>query len=375
MAEASDIKRYRENWADEISSAYLYRTLADIEGQSPLAQVYQRLAETEESHATFWEDKLKQAGQAIPARVPGWRSRSLGWLARRFGPSFVLPTMANLEQMGGHTYDQQPEAKGTALPREEQSHKRLLETIAGGKNVGMEGGLLARVEGRHRAVGGNALRAAVLGANDGLLSNLSLVMGVAGANLPSHDILITGLAGLLAGAISMALGEWISVQSSRELYERQIRIEADELAQVPDEEEEELALIYQSKGLPEDQARSLAARLMADKGSALDTLSREELGVDPEELGGSAMEAALTSFFLFALGAVLPVAPFALFEGMTAIVVSLVASTIGLFLIGAAITLMTGRSVIFSGTRQVVFGLVAAAVTFGIGRLFNVSVS
>jgi VIT1/CCC1 family predicted Fe2+/Mn2+ transporter len=283
--------------------------------------------------------------------------------------------MANLEQMGGHIYDQQPEAKGTALPREERSHKRLLQTIAGGKNVGMEGSLLARFEGRHRAVGGNALRAAVLGANDGLLSNLSLVMGVAGANLASQNILVTGLAGLLAGSISMALGEWISVQSSRELYQRQIKIEADELAQVPDEEEEELALIYQSKGLPENQAKALASRLMADTSSALDTLSREELGVDPDELGGSAIEAALTSFFLFALGAICPVAPFAFFQGTTAIIVSLIASAVGLFLIGAVITLMTGRGILYSGLRQILFGLIAAAVTFGIGRLLNVSVS
>ena len=375
MVDSNDVKRYHENWADEVSSAFLYRTLADIEGQTPLAQVYIRLAETEEKHVAFWEDKLKQAGQIIPPRLPGWRSRALARLARRFGPSFVLPTMANLEQMGSHTYDQQPEAKNTALPREEQSHKRLLETIAGGKNVGMEGSLLARFEGRHRAVGGNALRAAVLGANDGLLSNLSLVMGVAGANLASRNILVTGLAGLLAGAISMALGEWISVQSSRELYQRQIRIESDELTQVPDEEEEELALIYESKGLPVDQARSLAARLMADKGSALDTLTREELGVDPKELGGSAIEAGVTSFFLFALGAVWPVAPFALFEGNTAIIVSLVASAIGLFLIGAVITLMTGRGVLYSGLRQILFGVIAAGVTFGIGRLLGVSVS
>ena len=375
MVDSTDVKRYHENWADEVSSAFLYRTLADIEGQTPLAQVYIRLAETEEKHVAFWEDKLKQAGQIIPPRLPGWRSRALARLARRFGPSFVLPTMANLEQMGSHTYDQQPEAKNTALPREEQSHKRLLETIAGGKNGGMEGSLLARFEGRHRAVGGNALRAAVLGANDGLLSNLSLVMGVAGANLASRNILVTGLAGLLAGAISMALGEWISVQSSRELYQRQIRIESDELTQVPDEEEEELALIYESKGLPVDQARSLAARLMADKGSALDTLTREELGVDPKELGGSAIEAGVTSFFLFALGAVWPVAPFALFEGNTAIIVSLVASAIGLFLIGAVITLMTGRGVLYSGLRQILFGVIAAGVTFGIGRLLGVSVS
>lgn len=375
MGERVDIQRYHENLQDEIDSAWLYRTLADLEGQTPLAEVYRRLAETEENHASFWENKLKEAGQVSAPSAPGWRPRAMSWLARRFGSGFILPTMANLEQIGGHNYDTQPEAQGTAMPGEERSHKRLLETIVGSKSSGMEGSLLARFEGRHRAMGGNALRAAVLGANDGLVSNLSLVMGVAGAEFAGQTVLITGLAGLLAGAISMALGEWLSVQSSRELYQRQIRIEASELAEVPDEEEEELALIYQSKGLPENQARALAAKLMADRSSALDTLSREELGINPEELGGSAWEAALTSFFLFALGAVWPVAPFIFLEGNTAIMVSLVASAIGLFLIGAGITLMTGRSLWFSGTRQVLFGLVAAAVTFGIGRLVGVSVA
>lgn len=371
----SNMTQYRDNLQDEINSAWLYRTLSEIEKQPQLAQVYRRLAETEESHAGFWETKLLEAGQSVGTRQPGWRPRTLGWLARRFGPGFILPTLSGLEQIGGHTYDQQPETRGTKLAGQERSHKRLLQFISDGRGTGMEGGLVARFEGRHRAVGGNALRAAVLGANDGLVSNLSLVMGVAGAELTGNTVLITGFAGLLAGAISMALGEWLSVQSSRELYQRQIKIEAAELGQVPDEEEEELALIYQAKGLPEDQSRQLAARLIGDHETALDTLAREELGINPEELGGSAWEAALTSFFLFAIGAIIPVLPFALLQGMTAVVVSLVASGIGLFLIGSAITLMTGRSVWFSGTRQVAFGLIAAAVTFGIGRLVGVSLA
>jgi VIT1/CCC1 family predicted Fe2+/Mn2+ transporter len=173
----------------------------------------------------------------------------------------------------------------------------------------------------------------------------------------------------------MALGEWISVQSSRELYERQIAIERDELEQIPDEEETELALIYQAKGLPEAQARDLAARLIADRPSALDTLAREELGVDPEELGGSAWEAALTSFMLFALGAIVPVAPFLFLNGLAAVAASVALSALGLFGIGAAITLLTGRSVLYSGARQVVIGLAAAGITFAIGRLIGVAVA
>jgi len=372
---AAEIARYRENLQDEIDSASLYRALADAEKQPQLAEVYKRLAAVEEKHARFWEDQLRAAGQPVTAPRPGWRSRTMAWLARRFGPQFVLPTLAGLEQKGGHTYDQQPEVRSTGMSSEERSHRRLLETIARSSPSGVSGGILARLEGRHRAIGGNALRAAVLGANDGLVSNLSLVMGVAGAELSERTILLTGLAGLMAGAISMALGEWLSVQSSRELYERQISIEKRELEQVPDEEREELALIYQSKGLSEEQAHKLAAELIADEATALDTLSREELGIDPEELGGSPWEAALASFILFAIGAIMPVAPFAFLTGSAAVIVSLVGSSAALFLIGSAITLMTGRGVLYSGTRQVVFGLLAAGVTFGIGRLVGVTLA
>jgi VIT1/CCC1 family predicted Fe2+/Mn2+ transporter len=238
---------------------------------------------------------------------------------------------------------------------------------------GFEGAQVARLEGRHRTAGGNALRAAVLGANDGLVSNLSLVMGVAGAAFSERTILITGLAGLLAGAISMALGEWLSVQSSRELYRQQLETEEEELLNAPEEEEEELALIYQSRGIDEEQARAFAASVMQNQDTALETLAREELGIDPNELGGSPWEAAITSFLLFAAGAVVPVLPFLFTSGQSAVLLSIAFSTVALFTVGAAITLFTGRPVLFSGTRQVVFGLIAAGLTFGIGRLVGVS--
>ncbi|RME81559.1 MAG: rubrerythrin family protein [Caldilineae bacterium] len=375
MATQEEVARYRANLQAEIDSAALYRALAEVEGQPALAKVYRRLATVEEQHAHFWAERLRDAGVAVPPPRPSWRSRILAWLARHFGPQFVLPTLIDMEQADTHGYVAQPEASSTRLPVEEQSHGRVLQAIVSATRSGLEGATIARLEGRHRAVGGNALRAAVLGANDGLVSNLSLVMGVAGADLSNQAILITGLAGLLAGAISMALGEWLSVQSSRELYQHQIEIEAEEIAAVPEEEAEELALIYQAKGLPEDQARTLAARLIADEASALDTLAREELGIDPEELGGSAWEAAGASFLLFAMGAIVPVAPFAFLSGLTAVVVSLGLSALALFLIGAAITLMTGRGVLFSGMRQALFGLAAAGVTYGIGWIMGVSLA
>ncbi|HZS51633.1 MAG TPA: VIT1/CCC1 transporter family protein [Bryobacterales bacterium] len=373
MSTKQEIARYRANLQDEIDSVSLYNTLARCERQPQLAEVYRRLAAVEERHAHFWEQKLREAGVVMKRRKPGWRSRLLGWLAGRFGPQFVLPTISAMEQADRHDYLLQPETKPSGMPAEEESHARLLRTIAGPR--GIEGGVLAQLEGRHRAIGGNALRASVLGVNDGLVSNLSLVMGVAGANLSNRAILITGLAGLLAGACSMALGEWLSVTSSRELYERQIGVEAEELNAVPDEEAEELALIYQSKGLSEGEARSVANRLVSDKATALDTLAREELGIDPETLGGSAWEAAVMSFVLFVTGAILPVAPFMFLSGYPAVLGSLVMSSLGLFGSGAAITLLTGRTILYSGVRQLIIGLGAAALTFGIGKILGVTVA
>ncbi len=213
------------------------------------------------------------------------------------------------------------------------------------------------------------------GANDGLCSNLSLVMGVAGATASGNAILVTGLAGLLAGASSMALGEWISVTSSRELAEREIAIERDEVEQAPEEEREELQLIYEAKGIPKDEAQQLSEALFRDQGAALDVLAREELGLDPDELGGSAWTAAITSFILFAFGALFPVLPFVLASGWTAVILAVTVSGLALFGIGAAITIFTGKSVWFSGTRQLVLGLAAAGLTFGLGHLLGVAIS
>jgi len=236
------------------------------------------------------------------------------------------------------------------------------------------GGTLPQIKGRDRGDSGNAIRAAVLGANDGLVSNLSLVMGVAGAALNAHSILITGLAGLLAGACSMAMGEWLSVNTARESNQRQIDHEAAELEQEPCEEEKELTLVYRSKGLPPDQARAVAHTLIANKGAALDTLAREELGIDPDSLGGSAWTAGATSFCLFTAGAIFPVAPFFFLAGTPAVIAAAVLSGTALFSIGAATSYFTGRSILFSGTRQLLIGFAAAGVTYGIGHIIGVTV-
>jgi VIT1/CCC1 family predicted Fe2+/Mn2+ transporter len=368
----ANTKQYLEFLIDERNSAALYRTLAEIEKNPQIAEVYRRLAATEEAHAATWAEKMKAANVAVPPVKIGWRTRTLMWAARRFGPSAVLPSMTAMEKQGNQGYLKAGAPAGMA--RQERSHGMLLNTISQ-TSRGMEGPALAQLEGRHRSAGGNALRAAVLGANDGLVSNFSLVMGVAGAEVANSTIVLTGIAGLLAGAISMALGEWISVQSSRELYKKQIETEKEEIAANPQEEMEELALIYQARGLEENAARQLADSMMSSEEKALEALSRDELGIDPEELGGSAWEAAITSFFLFAIGAIIPLVPYFFTSSTTAIIISSIFSAIGLFGIGTAITLFTGRSIWFSGTRQMLFGLAAAAVTFLIGRLIGVSVA
>lgn len=372
---SEDYKTWMTNYQDEIDSAYLYDEIAAMQKSEPLAEVYRKMAASEKKHASFWQEKMTAAGK--PGKpVPTIRAKILRQVARVFGVDSVLQILIGGEKNGCQAYYNPDDAMMMEMSGEEASHERLIKQMAAGpKPEGATGGQIMSLEGRHKSSGGNALRAAVLGANDGLVSNMSLVMGVAGAEMAGQGILITGLAGLLAGAASMALGEWLSVQSSRELYQHQIDIEKAEIANAPEEEAEELALIYQAKGLSEAQAKELAEKIMSDPNTTVDTLAREELGINPEELGGSAWEAAITSFVLFAIGAIIPVAPFIFWSGMTAVVLSLSFSAVGLFVIGALITLMTGKNVLQSGFRQVVFGLAAAGLTYGIGKLIGVSLA
>jgi VIT1/CCC1 family predicted Fe2+/Mn2+ transporter len=367
---ADDLRRFRANRQDEVDSAAQYRAMAAAEPDAGVARIYRDLAAVEDKHAGFWEAKLREHGVDPGPRRPSWRARVLVWTARRFGPRAILQTVAQREAASRNDYAAQPETVHTQMPAQERSHARVLQAMLK-RREGVAGSELARVEGRHRNIGGNALRAAVLGANDGLCSNLALVMGVAGASSSSHAILVAGLAGLVAGASSMALGEWISVTSSRELAEREIRVEREELAATPEEEREELQLIYEAKGLPQAEAQQLSMRLLGDRGAALDVLAREELGIDPAELGGSARVAAITSFVLFAFGAAFPVIPYLITTGTTAVVASIATSGLALFAIGAAITLFTGRPLWISGGRQTVLGLAAAGLTFGLGSLLG----
>src|SRR2546425_10780149 len=226
MSDRDEIPRYLENWQDEVDSAAEYRAMAAAEADPRLAKVYANLAAMEESHIAFWEDLLRKAGASVPRRRPSWQSRVLGWIARRFGPEIVLPTIAAKEEVDQNAYVKQPETAGTRMPAHERWHAQVLKQLVTSQPRGLQGSFLGRLEGRHRSVGGNALRAAGLGANDGLCSNLSLVMGVAGASVDSHGILITGLARLLARACSMAVGAGGAGSRPPAPAARQIRIES-----------------------------------------------------------------------------------------------------------------------------------------------------
>lgn len=360
-----------KNIQTEVDASFLYSHLAKREEDEMTAKIFSDMSEIEASHAIAFLNKNGLGKEHMPK--PSWRAKSIVRLSKLFGDDFVLGILLDTEKQLSSSIKKARKATNTKDSLSDVAHVTILKNISE-KESSFEGNTLSRFEKRHRSVGGNALRAAVLGGNDGLVSNFSLVMGVAGASSGQKEVLLTGLAGLLAGALSMALGEWISVKSSQELFENQMELEKEELETNPDGEERELALIYMSKGITENEAKRMAADIMNDKERAHEVLIKEELGINAEDLKGSAMEAAITSFILFAFGAIIPVVPFFFTGGTSAIMFSAAFSAVGLFIIGAAITLFTGKNVWYSGMRQVLFGLSAAAITFLIGKLIGVNI-
>jgi VIT1/CCC1 family predicted Fe2+/Mn2+ transporter len=355
------------NWQGELDSADLYRYLAKREEDPERASLLAEMADAESRHARVMERSLREFGVRVPARHRvGFQTRALKLLTRFFGPRLVYPLIHGAEISGSQDYAGQS-ASTAALAPEERSHARALGQLSTASH-----GAMARPERWHRSGGGGSLRAAVFGVNDGLVSNLSLVMGFAGAAAGSEFVLLAGLSGLLAGASSMAAGEYVSVKAQRELFERQIELEAAELSVSPQEEEEELALIYRAKGLPKSEANRIAHRLSQDPDVALDSLVREELGLDPQELG-SPYGAAISSFLAFAFGALIPVLPYFFGASLVNIVISLALSGIALFAVGAGVSIFTGKSVLRSGSRQLLIGLVAASITFALGKIVGVS--
>jgi predicted membrane protein (TIGR00267 family) len=361
-----------QNLQTEIDASYLYSKLAEHEEDEIIAGVFRQMSEIEKGHAEAFARKAGIGPDDLTK--PSWRAKTLNRIGRIFGYDYVLGALMDTEKSLSNAIILGKKRNNLPITGTETNHVAILRSILE-KEKKVTVNQLLKFERRHKSVGGNAIRAAVLGGNDGLVSNFSLVMGIAGATAEQGGVLLAGLAGLLAGALSMALGEWISVTSSKELYENQMKIEMEELETNPEGEIKELALIYMTKGIPEEQALRMAKEILSDKDKAHDVLVKEELGINAEELKGSAVEAAVYSFVLFAIGAVIPVIPFMFSSGMKAVMISVSMSAAGLFIIGAAITLFTGKNVWFSGFRQVLFGLAAAAITFGIGHFIGVSVS
>jgi VIT1/CCC1 family predicted Fe2+/Mn2+ transporter len=384
-----DLATSLENLKLERDAIVLYDALAGIERDPARASAFQRIAANERRHAEVWASKLRELGATVPeADGPRPRVRFIIAVARVFGTRSVADLVRALEGDEEATYVAQgtsPEVD--AIAADEREHAEIWERLSNdppattpSDRVALAHGArsaaeVASRESWHRTgARSGTLRAVIFGVSDGLVSNLSLVMGVAGAagQSPSY-ILLAGIAGLLAGAFSMAAGEYISMQSQRELFERQIALERAEMAAAPEEEEAELAAAYRAKGFPPAEAAAIAKRIFADPDAALDTLVREELGLDPDELG-SPIGAAAGSFVAFAVGAAIPVIPF-LFGGGWTVPVSLGLSLVALFAVGAGVSLLTGRGLLFSGFRQLGLGLAAALITYTIGSLIGVTVA
>jgi vacuolar iron transporter family protein len=361
---APRVDLWLENFVDELDGALLYEGLAAIDRDAARAAKFRELAAGERRHAAVWAKKLTASGAALPPERPSRRTRTLLWLARRLGTAAVLPLVVETEAGDAAKYTRQG-GDAVALAREEVAHHDVL--------LGMEKGaqdaksLIAGRERWHRIGHGGGIRAAIFGMNDGIVSNLSLMLGVAGAGVAAHGLIVTGLAGLLAGASSMAVGEYTSVASQRDLLLRQIAMERREIAEAPEEEAAELVLILQRKGLTTEHAVRAAADIVKDPEAALDTLVREELGLDPTDLG-SPIVAAGSSFVMFTVGALVPLVPLFFGAERLAPLLSTIVVAVVLACVGAFIGVLSGSSPWRTAGRMVGLAALAAGVTWGIGH-------
>jgi VIT1/CCC1 family predicted Fe2+/Mn2+ transporter len=369
---ADSVKRWRDMLASERDAAALYTRLADAE-TGEREEIFRELASIERKHAAHWESKLRDAGADVPAPAgPSLRTRLLGQAAHRLSVTTVLPLIERAERADAGLYDADPDA-APGMAADERGHARTLARLIDGGRPDAPSQIRRR-EPWHRGDRSGALRAGVFGVSDGLVSNTALVMGFAGSGVSRTVTLLAGVAGLLAGAFSMAAGEYVSMSSQREMYQREIALEETELAEKPEEEHAELVLIYRAKGLSRTDAEQLADKIMADHSVALDTLAREELGLDPDELG-SPWSAAASSLLAFALGAFVVVVPYLAGSGTAALVTAIVLALAAMFGVGASIGALNGRNAVRSGLRQVLAGALAAAVTFGVGHLIGAHIS
>jgi len=382
-SDPAELQHALANLKLERDAVQLYDGLADLERDPVRADAFHAIASGERRHAFVWASRVEAHGEQVPPmEPPRWRVKAILALARLSGTKSVSGMVKALEGDELALYEDLDGPEMEAIAADEREHaaiwKRLDMGMPGVEPSTPEAAAAAEIamrdESWHRAAGNSGtLRATVFGVNDGLVSNLALVMGFAGAATSNEIIVLAGVAGLLAGAFSMAAGEYISMQSQKELFERQIELEREELRFMPEQEREELAALYRTKGLSEEEAEMVSTRLMQDPEAALDTKIREELGLDPDELG-SPWGAAGYSFAAFALGAFIPLLPFLLLSGTAAIVLSASLALVALFIVGALVSLLTGRGLLYSGVRQCIIGGGTALVTFIVGSLIGVTV-
>ncbi len=370
--QARAVDRYRRHITAEWDAAALYTGLAEL-SRGRRREVLAELASIEEKHAAFWADKIVEHGSTPPERSdfrPSERTMSLLETARRYSTDLVLPIVEQDERDAVDDYTAEPDAPAFML-EDEAGHARALAALLAEDAGAAAGDPIA--EGWHRTDKSGTLRAGIFGINDGLVSNTALVMGFAGAGASQATVLFAGLAGLLAGAFSMAAGEYISMVNQREAFEREIELEREEIELHPEDEQRELQLIYEAKGLDRAMAAQVAAQVMTDKDVALDTMAREELGLDPDDLG-SPWRAAGSSFAAFSLGAVLVVLPYVFTGGTAAFVVAVALAVLALAAVGGVMARLNGRPPARGVVRQLVVGVGAAGATYLFGTLFGVTV-
>ena len=361
----TDHQRYRRYLKNELEAVQLYRDLSGVEKNEERAGLFRRLAQAEMRHVRIWSRKLGLEDQSPDNYRRTLRVIVLRTVARVLGTRAVMPMILKSEAADASTYREDPEA--TNIVQEEIEHFNVLGRLAGRPDHTQ----ILSLERRHYS-GTVNVRAGVLGFNDGLLSNLSLVMGVAGATSDPNFIVIAGISGLLAGAFSMAAGEYVSVRAQRDVYEREIEVERAELEEMPKEEMQELAFIYQRKGFTRQEARAVAERIISNPEVALATLAREELGLDPSQLGYPWM-AAISSFLAFGLGAVIPLLPNLFTEGLLALMLTIAVSGVATVGIGVLLGIITGKNPLWGGGRMLLAGTIAAGVTYGIGSAIGIS--
>ena len=352
-----------EHYCDERDAAYLYRALAAVENDRDRKQLFEKLAVVEDRHAERWRELFTQGGRPLPAYTTARRTRFLAWIARQFGTSVILPLMLAEEGrevqaylgMARHSKHRQTHKAAVDIASDSAVHARELSEM-----MGREG------EPWHVGGTGGYLRSVVYGFNDGLTANFGLVAGVLGADVAPHIVIISGVAGALADALSMGSSGYLAAKSEAEVQAHQIDLERHEMRLMPDLEEEELAIIYESKGLPPDRARETARAMMQDPALALDAMVREELNIHPAEL--APVKDGVVTGSATAVGALIPITPFFILEHGAAIWTSLAVSMLAHFAIGAARSIFTGRSVWASGRDMFLVGFGVAAIGYLIGE-------